>query len=159
MSANTTVITTPQQIAIVNRLEEIFIDKISWSYAYKTLREEFLVLAQLEEEQYLSIFTNLYHKAREGLIARHLPTLSRIVIGHIAIYERAYQFGRTHKLTYLANRALRMKEELLGFHSQEDVFIDMTNEDTEKNAQYDINKLTLEEQARIQFYLAKMQGK
>lgn len=159
MSIHKTVITVPHQIKILNRLEELFIDDISWSNAYKTLREEFSVLANLDEEQYLNIFTNLYHKAREGLVARHLPTLTRIVVGHIAIYERAYHFGRNYKIPHLSNRALKMKEELLGFHSQEDIFVDMSEEEHQKNAQYDINKLTVEEQAKVQYYLAKMQGK
>lgn len=151
-------ITVIQQARILNRLEEIFIDDIRWNTSYKLLREEFPVLAVLSEEQYLNIFTNLYHKAREGLVTRHLPTLTRIMIGHIAIYERAYSFGQKHGMYNLSNRALKAKEELLGFHSQEDIFVSMQEEDNQANVQYDINKLTLEEQAKVQFYMAKMRN-
>jgi hypothetical protein len=90
-----------------------------------------------------------------------LTDLDKIIPQHIELYEKIYQeFG---DLYYVPGKlkALRQKEAIVGLHKEQN-FVEVHNEinvEIEQEPEYDIHKLTIEEQGRLEQLMTKALSK
>jgi hypothetical protein len=78
---------------------------------------------------------------------------------HIQFYEEAWQYFNEHDNQYGKNASLKAKEKLLGLHKETNSIEinNRTNVEIETEEQYDLTKLTAQEQTLLQSLIAKSQ--
>jgi len=140
-----------KKIDLENDIIELLLKGLSHSDIVLKLMSEFSFTAEAIDSAYAT--------ARKRLHESTLSELDQIIHTHTALYEKIYQYF--DELDYLPGKlkAMKQKEALLGLHKEENIVeVNNTlNVEIEKEPDYDIEKLTIEEQGQLAKYLAKIQ--
>lgn len=100
----------------------------------------------------------LYMEAKEVLENEIIDDAPHIMDVHIGWYEKLYQRFMDLDFQPGMNKCMKLKEKLIGLH-RTDTSIVVNNKNVVnivKNVQYDISKLSSEQQQRLQLLSAKM---
>lgn len=98
-------------------------------------------------------------RALKAIKEETLTDIEKIIPLHIEMYEEIYQLADEMRVVGLKVEAMRAKEKLVGLH-RETNSIEIHNEvnvEIETEPQYDISKLTTQEQKRLEGLMKKIQ--
>lgn len=140
-----------KKVELINEVVDWILKGSSYSDIVEKLESEYSLV------QYAAV--DMYSNAKKKIVEDTAMEIDQIIHTHTSMYEHIYQYFDEVDFHPGRLKAMKAKEALLGLHKEENIVeINNTlNVETEQESEYDLNKLTIEEQIQLSKYLVKIQ--